>query len=66
MDGISFALTALFIVLMIEQILRVRRPGPFVIAALAAILAVALLPSRLSLLSAMVIALAAAQLIRDK
>ncbi|GHV79341.1 branched-chain amino acid ABC transporter permease [Spirochaetia bacterium] len=63
MEGISFALSALFIVLMIEQILRVKRPGPFVISALAAILAVVFLPSRLSLLSAMVIALVAVQLL---
>jgi 4-azaleucine resistance transporter AzlC len=63
MEGISFALTALFIVLMIEQILRVKRPGPFIISALAAVAAVAFLPSRLSLLSAMVIALAAVQLL---
>jgi predicted branched-subunit amino acid permease len=48
---------------MIEQILRVKRPGPFIISALAAVLAVAFLPSRLSLLSAMVIALVAVQLI---
>jgi 4-azaleucine resistance transporter AzlC len=66
MEGISFALTALFIVLMIEQILRVKRPGPFIISALTAVLAVAFLPSRLSLLSAMVIALAAVQLVTGK
>jgi predicted branched-subunit amino acid permease len=63
MEGISFALSALFIVLMIEQILRVKRPGPFIISAVVAILAVAFLPSRLSLLSAMVIALVAVQLL---
>jgi 4-azaleucine resistance transporter AzlC len=56
--GIGFALTALFIVLMIEQMLRVRRPGVFIISALAAVLAVILLPARLSLLSAMALALA--------
>jgi 4-azaleucine resistance transporter AzlC len=60
--GISFALTALFVALMVEQILRVRRPGPFIISAVAAVLAVALLPSRISLLSAMAISLAAAQI----
>lgn len=58
MEGISFALTALFIVLMIEQILRVRRPAPFVISALAAALASFLLPSRFSLLTALVFSLA--------
>jgi 4-azaleucine resistance transporter AzlC len=62
LQGIGFALTALFVVLMIEQILRVKKPGPFIISALAAVLAVALLPSRLSLLSAMALALAGAQI----
>jgi 4-azaleucine resistance transporter AzlC len=65
MEGIGFALTALFVVLMIEQILRVQRPFPFIISALAAVLAVALLPSRLSLLSAMVIALVGVQLLTN-
>jgi 4-azaleucine resistance transporter AzlC len=61
-EGVSFALTALFIVLMIEQILRVRRALPFVVPALAAILAVALLPARASLLSALAAALAASRI----
>jgi 4-azaleucine resistance transporter AzlC len=60
--GIGFALTALFVALMVEQMLRAKRPGPFIISAGAAILAVALLPSRIALLSAMAISLAAAQL----
>jgi 4-azaleucine resistance transporter AzlC len=63
MEGISFALTALFIVLMIEQILRVKRPLPFVVSALAAILGTLLLPSRLSLLSAMVLSLVLVRLL---
>jgi 4-azaleucine resistance transporter AzlC len=66
MDGIGFALTAMFVVLMIEQILRVKRPAPFVISALAAALGVVFLPSRLSLLSAMVIALVSVQLLAGK
>jgi 4-azaleucine resistance transporter AzlC len=66
MAGIDFALTALFVVLMIEQILRVKRSLPFIISALAAILGAAFLPSRLSLLSAMVIALTAVQLLTGK
>ncbi|MDR2633169.1 MAG: AzlC family ABC transporter permease [Treponema sp.] len=53
MEGIGFALTALFVVLMIEQILRVRQARIFMLAALVAVLAVFLLPSRLSLLSAL-------------
>ncbi|MDR0598461.1 MAG: AzlC family ABC transporter permease [Treponema sp.] len=65
-EGVGFALTALFIVLMIEQILRVRRPAPFVISALVSAAAVFLLPGelspRLSLLSAMVLSLGLVQL----
>jgi 4-azaleucine resistance transporter AzlC len=57
LDGISFALTALFVVLMIEQILRVKKPGLFIISAAAAILAVLVLPGRFSLLAAMALAL---------
>jgi predicted branched-subunit amino acid permease len=57
-EGIGFALTALFVVLMIEQMLRVRRPGVFIISALAAALAAIFLPARLSLLSAMALSLA--------
>ncbi|MDR2659517.1 MAG: AzlC family ABC transporter permease [Spirochaetaceae bacterium] len=61
-EGVSFALTALFIVLMIEQILRVKKIMPFVISAVAAILATAILPARVSLLSALAAALAAVQI----
>jgi predicted branched-subunit amino acid permease len=57
-EGIGFALTALFVVLMIEQMLRVKRPAVFVISALTAVLAVFFLPSRLSLLSALALSLA--------
>lgn len=56
--GIGFALTALFVVLMIEQILRVRKPGIFIVSAIPAVLAVFFLPSRISLLAAMALALA--------
>ena len=63
LEGIGFSLTALFIVLMIEQILRVRRPLPFVVSALAAILGTLLLPSRLSLLSALVLSLVLVRLL---
>jgi 4-azaleucine resistance transporter AzlC len=64
MEGIGFALTALFVVLMIEQILRVKDPLIFVVSALAAILGVFFLPSRLSLLSAMALSLALIPLLR--
>ena len=57
-EGIGFALTALFIVLMIEQMGRHRRPGIFIVAAALAVLCVLLLPSRLSLLAAMALSLA--------
>lgn len=56
-EGVGFALTALFVVLMIEQMLRVRRAGVFIISALAAVLAVFLLPARISLLSALALTL---------
>ncbi len=57
-EGLSFALTALFVVLTVEQMLRVRRPRPFLIAALVGALATFLLPGRIALLSAMVLSLA--------
>jgi 4-azaleucine resistance transporter AzlC len=60
-EGISFALTALFIVLMIEQIMRVKKIMPFIVSALAAVLAIVFLPARISLLSALAVALAAVQ-----
>jgi 4-azaleucine resistance transporter AzlC len=61
-EGIGFALTALFVVLLIEQILRVRKPGIFVISAIPAALAVIFLPSRVSLLAALALALALSSL----
>ena len=66
MEGIGFALTALFVVLMIEQILRVRRPAPFIIPALAAAAAVIFLPSRISLLAAMVVSLGMVRILKRK
>jgi 4-azaleucine resistance transporter AzlC len=70
-EGIGFSLTALFVVLMIEQILRVKKesPGskrwvlPFLISALGAAAAVLALPPRLSLLSAMAGSLALVQIL---
>jgi len=53
MNGIGFALTALFIVLMIEQIEKVKRPGIFIVSGAAALLAVFFLPERISLLAAL-------------
>lgn len=60
MEGIGFALTALFIVLMIEQILQVKKPTVFVVSAAAAVLTTLFLPGRVSLLSAMALSLALA------
>jgi len=57
MKGISFALTALFVVLMVEQIKRVKRPGVFIVSAAAALLGVAFLPGTISLLAALALAL---------
>lgn len=57
MKGIGFALTALFVVLMIEQIKMVRKPGIFIISAAAALAGVFLFPGKLSLLAALAIAL---------
>ena len=57
-SGIGYALTALFVVLMIEQILRIRRPGIFIVSTVAAVLCTLLFPSRVSLLTAMALALA--------
>lgn len=66
MGGISFALTALFIVLLIEQIRRVKKPGIFVISGAAALLAVLFLPSRVSLFAAMAMALVLSPLAAEK
>jgi len=65
-EGIGFALTALFVVLMIEQMLRLRRAGVFIVSAALAVLCAAFLPDRLSLLGAMALALAAGSLLPKK
>jgi len=65
-EGIGFALTALFVVLMIEQILRLRKPAIFIASAAAAILCSLLLPERVSLLAALALALAAAAFLPQK
>jgi len=56
MKGVSFALTALFVVLMIEQIKKVKKPGVFIVSAAAALLGVFLLPGSLSILAALALA----------
>ena len=65
-EGISFALTALFIVLMLEQVFRIRKSGIFIISAIAAVLAVLLLPHRISLLAAISAALAVSLIFHKK
>jgi len=57
MKGVSFALTALFVVLMMEQIKRVKRPGVFIVSAASALLGVFFLPGTVSLLAALALAL---------
>jgi len=66
MKGIGFALTALFIVLMIEQIQKVKRPELFVVSGAAALLGVFLLPGSLSLLAALTFALLLSSLVLRK
>ena len=56
-NGIGFALTALFVVLMIEQIKIVKRPGVFLVSCIAALLGVFMLPGRIALLAALIAAL---------
>jgi 4-azaleucine resistance transporter AzlC len=62
-EGIGFALTALFVVLLIEQILRVKKPAAFVISGAVTILSVIFIPGRFSLLSAMALSLALVSLL---
>jgi 4-azaleucine resistance transporter AzlC len=61
--GIGFALTALFVVLLIEQIIQVRKPELFIVSAAAAVLTVIFLPSRMSLLAALALSLALSSLL---
>jgi len=65
-EGIGFALTALFIVLMLEQVFKVRKPGIFIISAIPAVLGVIFLPARMSLLAALALALALSSLMGKK
>ncbi len=59
LDGLDFALTALFLVLTIEQVLRVRDPRPFAVAAVCAVAAAVLIGPRGAIVAAMVAAVAA-------
>lgn len=57
--GMDFALTALFVVLLMEQALAARKAEPFIVAGAAAALALVLSPGRDFLVVAMLLALAA-------
>jgi predicted branched-subunit amino acid permease len=72
MEGIGFALTALFLVLMIEQFLQARKTAarsggayltPFLVSAPAAVLAVLVLPPRLTILAALAVSLVLIQVL---
>ena len=66
LDGLEFALTALFIVLTIEQVLRVRAAAPFVVAALCTVAAVWIVGPRWSIVTAMVAAVAVTAILERK
>ena len=69
-QGVSFALTALFIVLMIEQIFKLQKAAPFIISAVTAIAVVFILPGALSsgfsLLGAMIVSLGLIQFLETR
>jgi len=62
LKGIEFALTALFVVLMVEQILKVKKPDVFVLSGALSLLCVFFLPGRVSILAALVLAILASGL----
>lgn len=55
--GLEFSLTALFVVLCIEQYKNLKNPWPFIIGSIASLLAFALVPSDKMLVTAIAIAL---------
>ena len=65
-QGISFALTALFVVLMIEQMKRIKKPGVFIVSAITALAGVYFLPGTFSILAALGMALLLAPLVTKK
>lgn len=66
LDGLEFALTALFIVLAIEQALRVRDSRPFLVAGACTVAASALVGPRGSIVTAMVAAVALTALLEAR
>ncbi|MDR2537674.1 MAG: branched-chain amino acid ABC transporter permease, partial [Treponema sp.] len=65
-EGIGFSLTALFIVLMCEQIFKVKKAAPFIASTGAAVLAVLFLPQRFALLVSLVAAIALVEISIDR
>jgi 4-azaleucine resistance transporter AzlC len=65
-SGADFALTALFIVLCIEQFLKIRKLKPFLITAAITLAATLFLPSRVALLISIIASLAAVQAFSGK
>jgi 4-azaleucine resistance transporter AzlC len=61
-EGVGFALTALFVVLMLEQARRVKKMSPFVVSALVSVLAVLVFPARFALLASLIISIAVVQI----
>jgi len=55
--GIGFALTAMFVVLMIEKMFKEREPFVFIYSAITSALCAIFLPSRISLLAALAVSL---------
>ncbi len=53
LEGFDFALTALFVVLLVEQVLRVRQALPFVLTAVVSVACPLILGPRMGLLAAM-------------
>ena len=65
-EGIGFALTALFVVLMIEKMLSQRSPFIFICSAITAVLCAYFLPSRISILAALVVSLVLSSAVNGK
>lgn len=64
--GLEFTLTALFVVLLVEQGYAVREPWPFLLAAVASAIAGVLVPPALFLLAALALTLAGLLAVRER
>jgi 4-azaleucine resistance transporter AzlC len=56
-QGVGFALTALFIVLVLDQVKSLRKASPFAVAIVCSVLAVMFLPSRIVIVTALLVSL---------